>query len=78
MIKIYSTPTCMYCKTLKEYLKSLNFEYTEIDVSKNHQELENMVKISGQMGVPVIDINGQVVVGFNKIKVDKALKIENK
>ena len=76
MIVIYSTPTCVYCNTLKEYLKSKNLEYKEIDVSKDEQELEKMVAISGQMGVPVIDIDGNIVIGFDKAKVDELLKLE--
>ena len=76
MIVIYSTPTCVYCNTLKEYLKSKNLEYKEIDVSKDEQELEKMVAISGQMGVPVIDIDGNIIIGFDKPKVDELLKLE--
>ena len=75
MIKIYSTPTCVYCKNLKEYLQSLNIDFVDIDVSKDEKELKEMVKISNQMGVPVVDIDGQVVIGFDKVKIDKLLKI---
>ncbi len=75
MIKIYSTPTCIYCKNLKEYLQSLNIDFVDIDVSKDEKELKEMVKISNQMGVPVVDIDGEVVIGFDKVKIDKLLKI---
>ena len=75
MIKLYSTPTCVYCKTLKEYFQNYNIDFKEVDVSKDQKELEEMVKISNQMGVPVLDINGEVVVGFDKVKIDKLLKI---
>ena len=75
MITIYSTPTCIYCKSLKEYLNSKKIEFNEIDVSKNEKELEKMVSISGQMGVPVIDIDGDVVIGFDRQKVDELLKL---
>ncbi len=75
MIKIYSTPSCVYCKTLKSYLTSKNIEFSDIDVSSNQQELENMVKISGQMGVPVVEIDNNVIVGFDKQKIDELLKI---
>lgn len=76
MITIYSTPTCVYCNALKKYLTSKNFEYTEIDVSKDEKELEKMVAISGQMGVPVIDIDGNVVIGFDKPRVDEILHLQ--
>lgn len=75
MITIYSTPTCVYCKTLKEYLGSKNIPYTEIDVSENEKELEKMVAISGQMGVPVVEIDGEVVIGFDRQRIDQILKL---
>mgnify|MGYP001593922664 CR=1 FL=1 len=76
MITIYSTPTCVYCNALKKYLTSKSLEYTEVDVSKDEKELEKMVAISGQMGVPVIDIDGNVVIGFDKQRVDEILHLE--
>ena len=75
MVTIYSTPTCVYCKTLKEYLSSQNIPYKEIDVASNEAELEKMVAISGQMGVPVVEIGGDVVVGFDREKIDEILKL---
>jgi glutaredoxin-like YruB-family protein len=75
MVKVYSTPTCVYCKTLKEYLTNHNIEFQDIDVSKDEKDLKEMVKISGQMGVPVLDIDGEVITGFDKVKIDKLLKI---
>lgn len=77
MIKIYSTPTCPYCVTLKKFLKEKGFEFSDIDVSQNQKELEEMVDKSGQMGVPVADINGEIVVGFDREKICKILNIEN-
>lgn len=77
MIKIYSTPTCVYCKTLKGYLKKNNFEFKEIDVSKDEKQLQKMIKDSGQMGVPVVDINGEIIIGFDKEKIDQLLKIKS-
>ncbi|MBM3206044.1 MAG: NrdH-redoxin [Candidatus Staskawiczbacteria bacterium] len=76
MVIIYSTPTCVYCHSLMEYLKSKNIEYKDIDVSKDEKELEKMVAISGQMGVPVIDIDGNVVIGFDKKRVDELLNLK--
>jgi glutaredoxin-like YruB-family protein len=75
MVKVYSTPTCVYCKTLKSYLKNHNVVFEDIDVSKDEQQLQKMIKESGQMGVPVIDIDGNIVVSFDKEKIDKLLKI---
>ena len=75
-VKVYSTPTCPYCFTLKEFLKEHNIEFEDIDVSQNKKELEEMVKKSGQMGVPVVDIDGQIVVGFDREKICQLLNIQ--
>jgi len=75
MVKVYSTPTCVYCKTLKSYLKNHDVAFEDIDVSKDEQQLQKMIKDSGQMGVPVVDIDGQIVVSFDKERIDKLLKI---
>ena len=72
---VYSTPTCPYCHTAKDFLKENNIPYKDIDVSKDHKAAEDMVEKSGQMGVPVIDINGQIIIGFDKEAIKKALKI---
>ena len=72
-IIIYSTPTCVYCKLAKEYFKSKNINYTEHNVAEDDAAREEMLKKSGQMGVPVIDINGSIVVGFNKPEVEALL-----
>ncbi len=72
-ITIYSTPTCPYCKLVKDYLKEKSIEYKDIDVSADPQAANEMVKKSGQMGVPVIDINGQIIVGWNKGALEEAL-----
>ena len=76
MVTIYSTPTCVYCKTLKEYLAGKNIAFQEIDVSLNEKELEKMVAISGQMGVPVVEIEGNVVIGFDRERIDEILNIK--
>lgn len=76
MLIIYSTPTCVYCATLKKYLIEKKIEFQEIDVSKDEKELEKMVSISGQMGVPVVDIDGNIVIGFDKVKIDEILGIK--
>ena len=75
MIRIFSTPTCMYCQTLKSFLKEKNIAFEDIDVSKDEIALKEMVDKSGQMGVPVIDIDGQIVVGFDRNKIVELLNI---
>jgi len=74
-IVVYSTPTCPYCTLAKDYFKDHNFEYMEIDVAKDAKAAEEMVKKSGQMGVPQIEIDGDIIVGFDKEKIDKKLGI---
>ena len=74
-VKVYSTPTCVYCKTLKGYLTKHEIAFEDIDISKNEEALQEMIKSSGQMGVPVVDIDGEAIVGFDKEKIDKLLKI---
>ncbi len=76
-IRIFSTPTCPYCVTLKEFLKEKGFEFEDIDVSQDEKALEEMVKKTEQFGVPVIDIDNQWIVGFDKEKISKLLKINN-
>jgi glutaredoxin 3 len=73
-IKVYSTPTCPYCKMAKEYLTSKGISYQDIDVSKNQEASQEMVKVSGQMGVPVIVINGEPIVGFDKARIDSLIE----
>jgi len=75
MVKVFSTPTCIYCQTLKAFLKEKNIAFEDIDVSRDEVALKEMVDRSGQMGVPVIDIDGQIVVGFDRNKIVELLKI---
>ncbi len=77
MTKIYSTPTCVYCKTLKAYLMKNQIAFEDIDVSKDEKQLQKMIKDSGQMGVPVVDIDGEIIIGFDKTKIDSLLKIKS-
>ncbi len=76
MIKVYSTPTCPYCDTLKQFLKEKGVEFESVDVSQDKKALEEMVQKTGQMGVPVIDIDGKTVVGFNKGKISELLGLD--
>lgn len=75
MVKVYSTITCPYCVTLKEYLKEHNIEFEDIDVSQDEKARDEMIEKSGQMGVPVIEINKDIIVGFNKEVIKQLLKI---
>lgn len=70
---VYSTPTCPYCQHAKQFLKEQSVSYIECDVSRDKAKAEEMVKKSGQMGVPVIDIDGQILIGFNKTEIEKIL-----
>jgi len=75
-VKVYSTPTCPYCHATKEFLKENKIEFEDIDVSKNQDKAQEMIEKSGQMGVPVIDINGTIIVGYDKEAIKKALKLK--
>jgi glutaredoxin 3 len=72
-IIIYSTPTCPFCIRAKQFLKDNNIAFEDVDVSSNEQAASVMIEKSGQMGVPVLDIDGQVIVGFDKEKIKNAL-----
>jgi len=74
-VKIYSTSTCSYCIRLKEFLKSNNIEFEAIDVGVDQDKAQEMMDKSGQMGVPVIDIDGEIIVGFDKDRISKSLGI---
>ena len=76
MVKIYLTPACPYCFTLKEFLKEKGIEFEEIDVSKDEKARDEMIKKSGSLEAPTLDIDGQIVVGFDKEKICKLLKIK--
>ena len=74
---VYSTTFCPYCVTLKEFLKKKNVEFEDIDVSQDKEAAKKMIDISGQTGVPVADIDGQIVVGFDRGKIINLLGIED-
>ena len=75
-VVVYTTPTCPHCTTLKNYLKDNRIHFKEIDVASDQVAAQQMVKKSGQQGVPQIEINGRIIVGFNKPKIDKILEIK--
>lgn len=75
-VTVYSTPTCSWCNTLKTHLKKNGIRFTDIDVSKDQRVAEELVKRSGQQGVPQTDINGQIIVGFDRDRINRLLDIE--
>ena len=72
-IKVYSTPTCPWCRMLKDYLKEKNIEFENMDVSIDTKAAHEMVEKSGQMGVPQIEINGKIIVGFDREAIEEEL-----
>jgi glutaredoxin 3 len=75
-IRIFSTPTCTYCIILKRYLDEKNVEYEDIDISQNEEAQKEMIAKTNQMGVPVIDIDGEFIIGFDKGKINNILNIK--
>jgi glutaredoxin 3 len=73
-VTIYTTPTCGYCRVAKDFFHAQHVPFTEYNVASDQRKAEEMVRKSGQMGVPVIDVNGKIIVGFNKPAIEKALK----
>jgi len=76
-VVVYTTPSCTWCKTIKKHLDVNGIKYREIDVSKDQKAAEEMVRKSGQQGVPQTDINGQIIVGFDKNRINTLLEINN-
>jgi glutaredoxin 3 len=72
-VKIYTTPTCGYCHQAKKFLTELGVSYTEHDVSRDRAAAEEMIQLTGQMGVPVIVVDGQTVIGFDRARLQQLL-----
>ncbi len=72
-VEIYSTPTCTYCKAAKEFFDAQGITYVEHDVAVDETQRNTMVEKSGQMGVPVIDIEGEIIVGFDEARIKEVL-----
>lgn len=72
-IKIYTTPSCVYCKMAKDLFKKNGWEYEEIDVSRDITKIEEMEEKSGQRGVPVIEIGDKIIIGFDKKRIEEAM-----
>lgn len=74
-VTIYTTPTCGYCHLVKDYFKEAGIEYEEKDVSVDAEAREEMINKTNQMGVPVIEVGDDIVVGFNKPKLVELLGV---
>ena len=74
-VKIYSTAACPYCIRAKQFLKENNIVFEDVDVSGNKAAAEEMIRKTGQMGVPVLDIEGEIIVGFDREKIKQTLGI---
>jgi glutaredoxin-like YruB-family protein len=75
-IKVYTTATCPYCHMAKDFLKENKIKFEEINLENNPKAVKEMIDKSGQMGVPVLDINGTIIIGFDTEKIKKALKLK--
>jgi glutaredoxin-like YruB-family protein len=72
-VTVFSTPTCSFCNMAKKYFREKGIRFTDVDVSRDPAAARDMIRRSGQQGVPVIDIGGKIVVGFDRVKIDKYL-----
>lgn len=72
-VTIYSTPTCVYCNMAKNYFKEKNVSFEEFNVAQDMERQKEMINLTGQRGVPVIVIDGEAIVGFNKPRVEELL-----
>lgn len=73
-VNIYTTPSCSYCTMAKQYFREQGVRFNEYNVAQDQRRADEMVRKSGQMGVPVVDINGRIIVGFNKPEIERALR----
>jgi len=77
-VVVFTTPTCSWCKKVKDYLKKNNVRFKEINVARDQQAAKDIVRMTGQRGVPVVLINNRAIVGFDKPKIDRMLNLNNK
>lgn len=76
-VQVFTTVSCPYCYTLMEFFKEKGIEFEEIDVSKDEKAKEEMIKKSGKLEVPILEIDGEIVVGFDKEKIVRLLNIKD-
>jgi len=74
-VTIYTSPTCSWCETVKDYLRAREIDFEEVDVSADMDRAQELVERSGQYGVPVVDIDGEMVVGFDRPRIDALLEL---
>lgn len=72
---VFSTPTCSFCNIAKKYFREKGIKFKDVDVSRDMAAARDMIRRSGQQGVPVIDIGGKIVVGFNRLEIDRYLSL---
>jgi glutaredoxin-like YruB-family protein len=72
---VYTSPTCGWCQALKDYLRAREIDFEEVDVAMDPSLAQEMIEKSGQMGTPVVDIDGEIVIGFNKPEIDQLLEL---
>ncbi len=72
-VKVYSTPDCPYCKMTKKFLTEKGVDFEDLNVADDEKAREEMIEKSGQMGVPVLDVNGTIIVGFDQPKLEEVL-----
>lgn len=73
MIKVYTTPTCVFCHAVKEYFKQKKVKFEEIDLTEDQKAAQWVLDNTGQLAVPVIDMNGKIIVGFDRKQIDEQL-----
>jgi len=76
-VRVFSTPACSWCRKLEDFLRENNIEFEEIDISQNKEAVVELIEKTGQRGVPVIEIDGEMLVGFNREKISEKLGLEN-
>ncbi len=76
IIKIYSTPACMYCNILKSFLEQNNKKYEDINIAEDKEAAKYIAEKTGQLGVPVSEIDGQFIIGFDQTKIAEILEIK--
>jgi glutaredoxin-like YruB-family protein len=74
-IIVFSTPNCPWCTKVKRYLKEQNCRFRDVDISKDDKAAKDVVRRTGQMGVPVVLVNNKTIIGFNKKELDRILNI---
>ncbi len=75
-VKIYTTPTCVFCHAAREFLKEHGVDFQEFDVARDIKAREEMIQKSGQLGVPVVDIDGKIVIGFDRPRLSNLLGLK--